>query len=177
MNEEKTTKRVVRLFMAWNDQKEQRWLEAQARSGWHVKSMNAFGYTLERGAPADVAYRLDFSRGCRRGRDEYLALFGDAGWEHLGNRGPWHLFRKPVTGGEIPEIYTDAQSRIAMYRRVIVLLGAMLALITSQTGSRIAAGESLVLWFQLAAISFLLYGIVRLMLVINRLKRGQAQAA
>ena len=36
MSAERKTRTVVRMLMAWNDEKEQRWLEEQERSGWHL---------------------------------------------------------------------------------------------------------------------------------------------
>ncbi len=180
MNAEKTAKRVVRIFMAWNDEKEQRWLEEQARSGWLVRSVNAFGYTFERAAPAEVAYRLDWTRHCRRKSDEYLGLFRDAGWEHLGRRGNWNLWRKPVADGVVPEIYTDPASRIAMYRQVAAFLFLFFALMPTQMAPQIARWDSssahgrfpVVLAIYGVLMAFFLYDIIRILLVISRLKKS-----
>lgn len=180
MNQEKTTRNVVRLMMAWNDQKEERWLAEQERSGWRVTAVRCFGYTLERATPAEVAYRLDFAPSRRHDRQEYLSLFKDAGWEHLGARGRWQVFRKPVVDGQVPEIYTDAQSRIAMYRRVMGLLAVMTCVILSQMATNIShfdssgAGSakiSTVFALQLTVVGFLLYGVTRLLLVIRRIRK------
>jgi hypothetical protein len=179
MNGEKTTKRVFRMMMAWNDQKEERWLSDQARSGWHMNSVNAFGYTLERGAPADVAYRFDWGPGCRRDPSDYLSLFRDSGWEYMGRRGRWNIFRKAVVGGVVPEIYTDPQSRIAMYQRVMGFMGLFLAIIVTQMGPQISREASppnlgrfpWVMTIYGVLIAFFLYGMVRMVVVIRRLRR------
>ena len=119
MNE---TKRVFRWFWAWNDEQEEAWLTDMARKGWHLREPGIFGfYTFERGAPRNVAYRLDFKTA---GKDieEYLQLFADAGWEHVGEMGGWHCFRKEATEGEMPEIYTDKCSKIHKYQRLFFFL-------------------------------------------------------
>jgi|WetSurMetagenome_2_1015567.scaffolds.fasta_scaffold08944_8 hypothetical protein len=180
MNGEKTTKRVFRMMMAWNDQKEERWLSDQAKSGWHMTSVNAFGYTFERGAPADVAYRFDWGPGCRRDQSEYLGIFRDSGWEYMGRRGRWNIFRKPVVGGVVPEIYTDPQSRIRMYQRVIGFLCAFFAIMVGQMVPQISREASpanlgrfpWVMTIYCVLTAFFLYGIVRMVFVIRRLRRS-----
>jgi hypothetical protein len=57
---------------------------------------------------------------------DYLQLFEDAGWEHVGAMGGWQYFRKEAREGETPEIYTDAASKIKKYQRVLLLLVALL---------------------------------------------------
>ena len=182
MSGEKATKKVFRMLMAWNDEKEGRWLAEQERSGWHLTAVRCFGYTFERAAPADVAYRLDFGPSRFHDKSEYFGLFHDAGWEHVGCRGLWQYFRKAVVNGQIPEIYTDAQSRIANYRRLIGLSVCMLAVLGSQTATNLAReGQSnssisrypAILILQLALMSIFAYSTVRLLLVISRLKRAK----
>lgn len=181
------TKTVVRFLMAWNDEREERWLAEQERSGWHLKAVRSFGYTFERATSAEVAYRLDFHAGPRENRQEYLALFQDSGWEHLGARGLWHYFRQSVVDGRIPEIFTDPESRIAKYQRVMALLGVMLVLLavviapkTPVEGVRDQARlvdtvYASAFFIKLAVMAFLLYAIVRLARVIDRLKRAAAK--
>lgn len=185
MSVENTTKTVVRALLAWNDEKEERWLAEQERCGWHLKAVRCFGYTFEKATPADVAYRLDLGPSARRDRGEYFGLFQDAGWEHVGARGLWQYFRKPVVDGQVQEIYTDPESRIAKYRRVIALLVVMLSVLVTQTAPRLATGPSsaslarypAILVLQILLIAVLAYGIVRLLMVISKLKRGPARQA
>jgi hypothetical protein len=57
---------------------------------------------------------------------EYLQLFADGGWEHLGAMGGWQYFRKESAEGEMPEIYTDNASKIQKYQRVLLFLVILL---------------------------------------------------
>jgi hypothetical protein len=116
------TKRVFRWFWAWNDEQEEAWLTEMAQQGWHLCKPGVFGfYTFERGASRNVTYRLDFKT-AGKDREEYLQLFADAGWEHVGEMGGWQYFRKEAAEGETPEIYTDKSSKIHKYQRLLLFL-------------------------------------------------------
>jgi hypothetical protein len=56
---------------------------------------------------------------------EYKQFFEDADWEHVGTMSGWQYWRKPAGAGGADEIYTDAESKIEKYRR---LLGFLLIL-------------------------------------------------
>jgi hypothetical protein len=168
------TKSVFRMMMAWGDRDEERWLDEQARHGWHLKQVGLFRYTFDKGAPAEVAYRLDYGPTALRDRQEYFAIFRDAGWEHVGTRGLWQYFRKALVDGQVPEIHTDAHSRIAMYQRLIALMAVILGVQVIQVGTRLSGVSTLhpaFLVVQALLIAVFTYGIVRLVLVIARLKR------
>jgi hypothetical protein len=174
------TKWVFRILLAWGDRKEETWLREQAQAGWHLARVGLFTYTLGKGVPSDVAYRLDYGPSVLVDRAEYFALFRDAGWEHVGSRGFWQYFRKAVADGQAPEIHTDAQSRIAMYRRLATLMAVMVGVQVTQVGTRLSAHSTLhpaFMGLQVLLIGVFTYGIVRLLLVIARLKRLQKSAA
>jgi len=109
-----------RWFWAWQDEREEAWLGAMSRDGWHLSEFGFPGvYYFRKGEPKDYAYRLDFQTSKLKDRGAYLQLFRDAGWEHLGNMSGWEYFRKEANPGEEPEIFTDPESKIAKYRRVL----------------------------------------------------------
>jgi hypothetical protein len=178
------------MLLPWNDEKEERWFEEKARSGWHLRRVGFFGgYTLERGAPAEVAYRLDFGPSARRDRDEYLGLYRDAGWEHVGARGHLQYFRRAVVDGKVPEIFTDPASRVAKYRRVMAVLGMMLGMLAVVIAPKWPVPGAQDHWrlvdkvyasafvLKLVVMAYLLYGIVRLNRLIERLKRQHPQSS
>ena len=178
MSEEKTTRRVFRIFMAWNDEKEGRWLAEQERAGWRLKAVGCISYLFEQAQPAEVAYRLDYGPGKLPDRSEYLGLFQDAGWEHVGTRKRWQVFRKPVVDGRVPEIYTDPRSRIAMYRRLMGLMVAMLAMLGIITAVNLSMNDStferipFVFGLYIGMMAVFAYGAVRILLIISRLKKS-----
>jgi len=130
--------RKFNWFWAWNDDREEAWLEEMSRQGLHLSSLGLPGfYYFESGEPGDYAYRLDFNT-THKDRANYLALFQDAGWEHLGNLGGWEYFRKQRKPGEVMEIFTDNESKIKKYTRLMVYLviffPVLFILVTSDPG-------------------------------------------
>ena len=123
------TLKKFKWFWAWNDDKEEAWLGQMAGEGWHLKSLSLPGtYNFEKGNPQKVVYRLDFNSNTRDYQN-YLQLFQDAGWEHLGRMGGWQYFRKPVQGDTIPEIYTDNTSKAQKYQWVLIYLVILLPIL------------------------------------------------
>ena len=117
-----TTITKFKWFWAWDDEKEEIWLSNMAREGWHLKELGLPGnYTFESGEPREDHYRMDFITN-RRNYQNYIQLFKDAGWEHLGELGGWQYFRANAEENAIPEIYTDKDSKIQKYQRLITYL-------------------------------------------------------
>jgi hypothetical protein len=175
-----STKWVFRLLMAWNDAREEAWLTEQARQGWHVEKVGPLGYTMAEGAPAEVVYRLDVAPASREERDEYLTLCRDAGWEHVGRRGLWNIFRRPASSRGAMEIHTDPRTRIAAYQRVLGLTLAMAVAMLVQALATIARDpatpvQSMFPWLQFALAAVFGYASLRMVLAVNRLKKGLAR--
>ncbi|MEJ2447203.1 MAG: DUF2812 domain-containing protein [Anaerolineales bacterium] len=116
-----------RWFWAWEDEKEETWLADMAGKGLHLESISPFGiYHFQQGEPANIVYRLDFHILKNQDKESYLQLFEDAGWEHVGDLSSWVYFRRPVNGSQFPEIFSDQESKIDKYRRMIVYLAIFL---------------------------------------------------
>jgi hypothetical protein len=116
------TTRQFHWFWAWEDEKEEAYLREMALGGWHFKSVTFPGYyTFEKGEPRDDFYRLDFLANYKD-KENYLQLFEDAGWSHVGEYGSWQYFRKTAVGEETPEIFTDNDSKVKKYGRVMMFL-------------------------------------------------------
>ncbi|MCD4673574.1 MAG: DUF2812 domain-containing protein [Anaerolineaceae bacterium] len=50
-------------------------------------------------------------------------MFKDAGWEHVGQFfNGWQYFRKAFVPGEMMDIYSDAESKIGKYNRLLLFL-------------------------------------------------------
>jgi hypothetical protein len=177
--------RRYRVFFAWQDEDEERWLRSKARDeGLHLLSYTPpCVYRFRRGERADYAYRLDFQTTRRQDKADYLQLFADAGWEHVGEMGSWHYFRRPVTGGEAPEIFTDPESKAQKYRRVlalfVVFLVPWIAILNSRLWERHASALTEVLRFLcFLGVLFWTYTTLRLTMRVGALtkqaKRGKA---
>jgi len=176
---EKMTKTVIRAFWAWNSEKEERWLGRMAAQGWRLAAPRGVYYRFEKAEPAAVVFRLDWRSPKKAERAEYLGLFQDAGWEHAGEFGGWHYFRTPAGDGPPPEIHTDPESRMDMYRRLlgfisIIFIAVWVPFFTRLTG-RWPSGT---VWsafrvFQALLTVLWIYILVRVGLKVRELKRGK----
>ena len=107
-------------FWAWQDDKQGDWLEAMSREGLHLQNIKAFGrYVFEVGAPRKYTYRLDFDQ--TSGKDsDYFHLIQEAGWERIIEVAGWQYWRKEAYEGKTPELFTDTESKIRKYQRLLV---------------------------------------------------------
>ncbi|PKR84494.1 DUF2812 domain-containing protein [Heyndrickxia camelliae] len=123
-------KRVFKLFWAWQDDQENKWLEKMAEEGWKLLKYNLLVYTFEKMDPKKYIYKTDFKSNQNHDLQEYLALFEDAGWEHVTHYAGWHYFRTEPGKAKTPDIYTDVNSKVEMFRRLLwFLLMPLMAII------------------------------------------------
>jgi hypothetical protein len=166
-------------FWAWQDEAEENWLEKMSQKGYHLSSVALPGfYTFVVAEPRQYIYRLDYQIFRKKDKREYLQLFQDAGWEHIGEMSAWQYFRKGANPGEITEIFTDAESKIAKYKRVLAYLGffyfTLLMLVLTQ---RILSDSSLPWWgnvpqvIMVLVLLFFTYAMIRLVMRIKQLRR------
>jgi hypothetical protein len=168
----------LRWFFPWQDDVEEAWLTESSRRGLHLAGFGLPGvYLFQRGTPRETVYRLDY-RSRLKDRQGYLQLFQDAGWEHVGKMGGWEYFRKEPVPGKVEEIFTDAESKIAMLRRVLgeqlVFVGIM-AILLGGTAARTPEGPWV--WIEASAVALLvLMGIGAAVEVRGRIGRLRSSA-
>jgi len=120
----------VRWFWPWQDAKEEGWLGSMAQGGWLLKSVSLpCVYMFERSEPKAYTYRLDYMLAEKAKWNEYRQIFQDAGWEYIGEMSNWRYWRKQVVAGETAEIFTDTESKIRKYRRMLAYMGFFLVLL------------------------------------------------
>jgi hypothetical protein len=174
---ENHTIRKFKLFFAWNDDKEEAWLSQMAREGWHLQSLGLPGsYTFAAGEPREDVYRLDYIID-RKDYQNYLQLFQDSGWEHVGELSGWQYFRTRQQGSQMPEIYTDNASKTQKYARVMLPLIIFLPIFVTMTTRPVSIESKFYDFYSIAKLVMSLimvlyvYTMVRLLVRINRLKK------
>jgi hypothetical protein len=173
---DKTTVRKFRWFWAWQDEKEEAWLGEMSRKGYHLISVTLpCIYTFAEGKPRKYVYRLDYQPYSKKDKDDYFQLFSDAGWEHIGEMGAWQYFRKEAKPGETPEIFTDIESKVAKYKRLLGYL--FIFLVPLWTILIIQLSDNPYSWFIgikifiLVVGLFMMYAFIRIALRIKQLRR------
>jgi hypothetical protein len=106
-----------KFFWSWQDEQEEAWLHEMSLRGLHLVKLQGGAYHFEQSEPQHAVYRLDY-RDSSANRQDYEQLFADAGWHYIGSMGGWEYFRKAAAPGSMPEIYTDADSKVQKYRRL-----------------------------------------------------------
>lgn len=123
------TKKQLKWFWPWQDEKEEAWLESMSQAGWHLSDVQIpCAYSFTQGEPRRFIYRLDYQLVDRSKKPEYLQLFQDAGWDHLGEMSNWQYWRKPYMAGETVEIFTDRESKLKKYQRMLGYMAIFLVL-------------------------------------------------
>jgi hypothetical protein len=172
---DKSKMRKFKWFWAWQDEDEEAWLREMSNDGWHLVGIGfPTIYNFESGEAKDYVYRLDYRSHWKMDKEDYLQLFRDSGWEYVEQMAGWHYFRQVAQPGEELEIYTDAESKIQKYQRLLAFLGIlMLPLFISLINLQTRPYEWVELLLVFIFLLFLLYvyAIVRIWLRINQLKR------
>jgi hypothetical protein len=179
MDESRVT--IFKWFWVWQDDLQEVWLEKMSREGLHLRAIKLFGrYVFEPGEPHKYTYRLDFDK--TSGKDsDYFQFIQDAGWERVTEVAGWQYWRKEASGGKMPELFTDAESKIRKYERLIVglaLPGPAIFVVVLGMFKRFPGRHPQ--WFVILTISifavwmlFSAINLVNVVLRINVLKRIQ----
>ncbi len=174
---EKERMRKFKWFWAWDDEKEEKWLEAMSGNGWHLENPGLpCVYHFIKGEPRAYSYRLDFRTGSFKSLQEYLQICRDAGWEMIGRMSSWYYFRKECRGGEKPEFFSDKDSKVQKYRRLLIFLVIFLPImfngmlnLSRVKDSGFLSGLRI---FYAFILLFFSYAILRLLLRIKKLKKS-----
>lgn len=175
MEKAKMTK--FKWFWAWEDEKEEKWLEALSEKGWHLENPALpCVYHFIQGEPRKYSYRLDFRTGSSNSLQEYLQICRDSGWEMIGRMSSWYYFRKECRGGERPEFFSDKDSKVLKYRRLLIFLVVFLPImlngmigLSRMNHSGFFSGIRI---FYACILLFFIYVIIRLLLRISQLKKS-----
>lgn len=129
-----STHTVHKLY--WDFEKEERWLNNQAAQGDNLIRYRWGTYTFEKGVPGEWIYRIELLPESVRKPSSlrYLEFMREAGVQTVDTYLSWVYFRKPAADGPF-ELYSDMDSRIAHYTRVLTLYGSLTAALTATTVS------------------------------------------
>jgi hypothetical protein len=117
MSDDKNRKKIWKLFMPWQYEQEQAWLEEQARQGWLLEKA-LFFYQFRKSHPQELVYRIDYlSMASQKKLDAYKATFEASGWEYVFSSFRWHYFRIPADE-YLTDIYSDTPSKIEQLKRM-----------------------------------------------------------
>lgn len=120
MLEHKTVKKWI---WVWDFEKEERWLNEMAMSGWALCGVGFCRYEFERCEPGEYTIRLEM----HEDDADYLGLMEDIGAEKIGRMIQWIYFRRKTELGAF-DLFSDIDSRIAHLNRIGRMLFAIACL-------------------------------------------------
>ena len=107
------TKKIWKIFLVWDYDKEEAWLNEMAAQGWTLTAVGFCNYTFVKTEPGAYNIRMEM----RPHDDGYLEFLRETGVEYVGRIIQWHYYRKPAELGAF-DLYSDIDSRIAHLDRI-----------------------------------------------------------
>jgi len=166
---------IRKVFLAWDFEREEEWLNEMAKKGLALVSVGWCRYEFEPCEAGEYIVRLQLlekERDAEESRD-YMALLEEMGAEHVGSWMRWVYLRRKASEGPF-ELFSDSASRIRQLSAIIALISVIGGL------NLIVGGYNTVLW-SAHGMGLNLMGIVNLLLGIFcfagvfRLRRKQEQ--
>ena len=139
--------KVKRWKLFLDFEKEEEWLNKMVAEGLAMTHYTFGRYTFEECAPGEYNYRIELlGRGVTNSDNvEYIRFMEDNGVEHVDCYANWVYFRKKTTEDSFTfNIYTDLESRIAHYQRIIRLFLLLVVLFIVSLVSQVSVVFSFV---------------------------------
>ena len=109
----------VRYRVYLDYEKEEKWINEMAAQGWHLEKLFLGRFTFTKGEPGAFTYRNEFLGAMsKQEKQDYFELLKDSGITIIYELGGW-IYMKKVTAEGPFEIYTDTQSKIDYYKRML----------------------------------------------------------
>ncbi|MBE5783252.1 MAG: DUF2812 domain-containing protein [Clostridiales bacterium] len=149
-------KTVRKLFWVWEFEKEERWLNLMAQSGWLLEKVGLCTYHFVACTPGEYTIRLEM----HNHDDAYIGFMQETGAEYIGRMVQWIFFRKKTVDGEF-DIFSDIDSKINHLDKIGKMLGGiggvnlLLGLVNSMTPAHTG-------WINLLCATLLMYALGRI---------------
>ena len=99
------TKKIWKIFLVWNYDKEEEWLNEMAMNGWTLTAVGFCNYTFVKTEPGEYNIRMEM----RPHDDGYLEFLRENVVEYVVRILQWHYYRKKTSLGPF-ELYSDIES-------------------------------------------------------------------
>jgi len=172
-------KTIRKLFFVWEHEKEEKWLNEMSAAGLQLCGVGICTYHFEEGVPYEYVYRLEMleKRPTHAKSVHYIRFVEETGAEHIGSVFDWVYFRKR-TQGDAFEIFSDIDSRISHFNRMLLLLGILagMNLLNTLNMLRLWIQYGMSVYSVVTASTFVIslllgYGFIRIYQKTRKLKR------
>ena len=150
------TKKIWKIFLVWNYDKEEEWLNEMAMNGWTLTAVGFCNYTFVKTEPGEYNIRMEM----RPHDDGYMEFLRENDVEYVGRILQWHYYRKKTSLGPF-ELYSDIESRIQHMDRIGKMLFAI-GMANLLIGIANSIGPSRLGWINLLCATLLMYALGRI---------------
>ena len=117
----------MKKFVVFYDKdKEVEWLNRMAQDGYAMTDFFAGLYTFEPCEKGEWQYQIDIGNGFFKVKKEYADFMEEMGIEIVKCWGPWVVLRRKSSEGDF-ELFSDVDSRIAQYKKILILFKVVTA--------------------------------------------------
>lgn len=170
---------IHKMFLVWDFDKEEKWLNEMAAKGLVLTSVGFCKYEFEDCVPGEFRIGMELLKDLPQSVEgsKYIEFVEETGAEHIGTLMRWVYFRKKTSDADF-KLFSDNTSRIEHLTRIIALVAVVLAVnlyfvlydaymyfASSHSSAFVAAGTINLLFAAVAA-----FGVVRLLQKRKRLK-------
>jgi len=115
-------KTIYKLYLAWQFDKEEKWLNECSVKGLHLCDVGLCRYTFEEGTPGAYSHKLELLENWPSHPESvaYIRFLEDTGVEMVGSILRWVYFRKKTVDGQF-DLFSDLDSRIKHLNRILML--------------------------------------------------------
>ena len=117
-------KKIVRkFFVAWQEDKEKKFLEEMALQGYILTKARFGKYVFEKQEAKKLIYEFDYnSFKTPEEEAEYIQIFKDAGWDLRCKNTGWYYFCTEDKAKQDLSIFSNNKSRKEKYKKLLTLL-------------------------------------------------------
>ena len=109
-----TQEKVIHKWMwVWNFEKEERWLNTMAQSGWVLTTVGFCTYHFAPCQPGEYTIRLEM----HEPDSDYLSFMEETGAEYIGRMVQWIYFRRKAELGPF-DLFSDLDSKITHLKKI-----------------------------------------------------------
>ena len=120
---------IKKVFMAWEFEKEEKWLNEMAAKGLALVDYSLFRYSFEECEPGEYTFKIQLleHRPSHPESEQYIRFMEETGAEQVASYLNWVYFRKKTSEGAF-EIFSDIESQLKHYiliKKLLVPLGIL----------------------------------------------------
>jgi hypothetical protein len=109
---------MLKFKLYYDKDDEEVWLREMSLKGWAFKRFFLGFYTFDPCEPGEYNYQIDLLDNWNGNKSDYASFMEELGVEVIDQWWRWVYLRKKAADGPF-EMYTDAESRINLYSKII----------------------------------------------------------